>query len=129
MLSAARARWTACDPELARLVLGPDGEVLDLGRTQRLVTPALRTAVITRDGHCVFTGCDAPHWWCEVHHLIHWIFGGPTDLDNSGLLCEHHHSKVHAGFTLQHDPDGTWHTYRPDGTEITIAPTLPGPGP
>ncbi|HEV7213006.1 MAG TPA: endonuclease, partial [Blastococcus sp.] len=47
-------------------------------------------------------------------------FGGETSEENSGLLCERHHTKVHHGFRIQRDPDGRWHTYRPDGTEILI---------
>jgi hypothetical protein len=38
----------------------PHGELLDLGRDHRVVTPGLRKAVEQRDRHCVFTGCDAP---------------------------------------------------------------------
>ena len=54
-------------------------------------------------------------------HVLEWYADqGPTSLDNSGLLCERHHTKVHHGFRIQRDPDGTWHTYRPDGTEILI---------
>ena len=122
-LSAARARWLACDADLTRIVLGPNGEPLDLGRTHRLVTAGLRKAVIARDKACVFAGCGAPHWWAEVHHLIHWTQGGETSLANSGLLCERHHTQVHHGFTVERDQAGGWHTYRPDGTEIlTIRP-------
>ena len=122
-LSAARARWLACDADLTRIVLGPNGEPLDLGRAHRLVTPALRKAVIARDRTCVFAGCDAPHWWSEIHHLIHWAFGGETSLANSGLLCERHHTQVHHGFSIQRDTAGRWHTYRPDGTEnLTVRP-------
>ena len=128
-LSAAQARWLACDADLARIVLGPGSEPLDLGRTRRLVTPALRRAVVARDKHCVFAGCDAPSWWCEVHHLIFWLFGGETSLHNSGLLCERHHGKAHSGYTLKRDPGGRWHTYRPDGTEIIIPTPLEDPGP
>jgi hypothetical protein len=120
VISAARARWIACDADITRLVLGPDGEPLDLGRTHRLVTPALRKAVIARDKTCVFAGCDAPHWWSEVHHLIHWTQGGDTSLENSGLLCERHHTQVHHGFTVTRDDAGRWHTYRRDGTEILV---------
>src|SRR4051794_7695189 len=123
-ISAARARWVACDADITRIVLDPDGVPLDLGRTQRLVTPALRRAVEARDGHCVFAGCDAPHHWCEVHHVLEWIVGGETSLDNSGLLCERHHTQAHHGFRIHRDQAGRWHTYRPDGTEIhTIRPT------
>ena len=69
----------------------------------------------------MFAGCDAPTAWCEVHHVLDWQ---PTAarprLENSALLCERHHTKVHHGFRIERDPDGRWHTYRPDGTEILI---------
>jgi len=123
-ISAARARWLACDGSISRIVMGPDGVPLDLGRDHRIVTPGLRKAVVARDRTCVFAGCAAPHWWCDVHHLIHWLFGGETSLENSGLLCERHHTKVHHGFTVQRGPDGRWHTYRPDGTEILLGTPL-----
>ncbi|NYJ05063.1 HNH endonuclease [Petropleomorpha daqingensis] len=125
VISAARARWLACDADITRIVLGPHGEPLDLGRTHRLVTPALRRAVIARDRTCVFAGCGAPHWWSEVHHLIHWTQGGETSLANSGLLCERHHTQVHHGFRVERDTAGRWHTYRPDGTEILTVRTAP----
>jgi hypothetical protein len=118
VVSAAAARWVACDADLTRIVLDPDGVPLDLGRTKRLVTPELRRAVELRDKACVFAGCQAPAWWCEVHHILEWMYGGQTSLANSGLLCERHHSQVHHGFRVQRDPAGRWHTYRPDGTEI-----------
>ncbi|WP_448626172.1 DUF222 domain-containing protein [Geodermatophilus sp. URMC 64] len=118
VVSAARARQVACDAELRRYLRTAEGELLDLGRAQRLVTPGLRRAVELRDETCVFAGCGAPHHWCEVHHVIHWLFGGETDLENSGLLCERHHTQVHHGFRIERDTAGRWHTYRPDGTEI-----------
>ncbi|MGK5115784.1 DUF222 domain-containing protein, partial [Geodermatophilus sp. CPCC 205506] len=124
VLSAARARWLACDATLTRLVLDPDGLPLDVGRTARVVPPHLRRAVEHRDRSCVFTGCGAPTHWCDVHHLLEWINGGPTSLDNSALLCERHHTKVHHGFRIERQPDGRWRTWRPDGTEILIHPPI-----
>jgi hypothetical protein len=126
-LSAARARWLACDATITRIVLDPDGQPLDVGRSKRVVPAHLRRAVELRDGHCVFAGCAAPSHWCEVHHLLEWIHGGQTSLDNSGLVCERHHTKVHHGFRIQRDPGGRWHTYRPDGTEILIGPSWQDP--
>jgi Domain of unknown function (DUF222) len=127
VISAARARWVCCDADLTRIVLGPDGQPLDVGRTMRLVPPWLRKAVEHRDVHCVFAGCQAPSWWCEVHHVVEWMYGGETSLDNSGLLCERHHTQAHHGFRVQRDSAGRWHTYRPDGTEILVLtrPTEP----
>jgi hypothetical protein len=126
-ISAARARMLACDGGISRVVFGPDGHSLDFGRTHRVVPHQLRTAVELRDGHCVFAGCDNPSFWCDVHHLIHWIDGGETNLENSALLCERHHTKVHHGFRVERQPDGRWRTWRPDGTEIVLqAPLLTG---
>nr|WP_221203551.1 HNH endonuclease signature motif containing protein [Modestobacter versicolor] len=123
-ISAARARWLACDGTVSRIVMGPDGLPLDVGRTHRVVPAHIRRAVEQRDGHCVFTGCTAPTHWCDVHHLVHWLHGGDTSLHNSALLCERHHTKVHHGFRIERDPGGRWRTWRPDGTEILIGPPL-----
>lgn len=123
-ISAGRARWLACDGNVTRIVIGPEGQPLDLGRSKRVVPPHLRRAVELRDRTCVFAGCYAPSYWCDVHHLVHWIDGGDTSLENSGLLCERHHTKVHHGFRVVRQPDGRWRTYRPNGTEILIAPPL-----
>jgi hypothetical protein len=119
-ISAARARWLACDSTVARIVMGPNGEPIHRGREVRIVPAPLRHLLDLRDGGCVFAGCDAPPWWCEAHHLLHWAFGGQTEPDNLGLLCERHHGKVHHGYRIDRDPDGTWHTHRPDGTEILL---------
>ncbi|MGY1737538.1 DUF222 domain-containing protein [Geodermatophilus sp. SYSU D00684] len=126
-ISAARARWLACDGAVSRVVFGPDGAPLDLGREQRLMSRHIRKAAELRDGGCVFAGCGAPTWWCDVHHLIHWIDGGDTSLDNSALLCERHHTKVHHGFRVERQPTGRWRTYRPDGSEITTPAPLLAP--
>jgi hypothetical protein len=123
-ISAARARWIACDGQVTRIVLGPDGVPLDHGRSRRLVSPAQRRALEVRDRGCVFTGCSAPTWWCEAHHLLEWALGGDTDLDNLALLCERHHTQVDHGFRIQRQPDGRWRTWRPDGTEILLGPGL-----
>ncbi|SFU07769.1 HNH endonuclease [Geodermatophilus amargosae] len=127
VISAARARWLACDGAVSRVVFGPGGAPLDLGREQRLAGRHLRRAAELRDGGCVFTGCAAPTHWCDVHHLVHWIDGGETSLENSALLCERHHTKVHHGFRVERQPDGRWRTWRPDGSEITVPRPLLSP--
>ena len=76
--------------------------MLDVGRAQRTVTGQMRRAVIARDRHCVFPGCDQPASRCEVHHAVtHWADGGGTSAANSALLCWHHHQLVDAkGITM-----------------------------
>jgi hypothetical protein len=124
-ISAARARWLACDGSISRIVIGPEGQPLDLGRTKRVYPPHLRKAVELRDRHCVFAGCHAPTHWCDVHHVLEWVLDdGPTSVDNGALLCEMHHTKVHHGFRVSRLPDGRWRTRRPDGTEILLHPDL-----
>jgi hypothetical protein len=124
-ISAAAARWAACDAKVSRMVLDADGLPLDVGRSKRLVPAHIRRAVERRDRHCVFAGCSAPTHWCDVHHQLEWLRDhGDTSLENSALLCERHHTKVHHGFRVERPPDGRWRTYRPDGSQILIGPAL-----
>ncbi|VXB69846.1 HNH endonuclease signature motif containing protein [Citricoccus sp. K5] len=90
-------RAMACDADILPVVLGSSGEVLDVGRAQRLFPARLRQAVAARDGGCAAPGCWIPAPWCDVHHVEHWEHGGPTSVDNGVLLCNHHHHAVHAG--------------------------------
>ncbi|WP_313823808.1 DUF222 domain-containing protein [Citricoccus sp.] len=90
-------RAMACDADILPVVLGSSGEVLDVGRAQRLFPARLRQAVAVRDGGCAAPGCWIPAPWCDVHHVDHWEHGGPTSVDNGVLLCNHHHHAVHAG--------------------------------
>jgi hypothetical protein len=91
----ALVRRLACHSAITRIVFGPDGAVLDVGRAQRTVSGQMRRAVIARDQHCVYPGCDQPPSRCEVHHaLTHWADGGDTSLTNSALLCWYHHQLV-----------------------------------
>ncbi len=94
-LAPTAVRRMACDCDLVRVHLDADGCVLDVGRTRRLVTPAIWTALIVRDPHCAFPGCTRPPVMCHAHHIHHWADGGPTSLDNLVLLCGHHHRTIH----------------------------------
>ena len=123
-VSAQQARQLACDAYLTPITIDEHGVPLNEGRSKRIGPPHIRRALVVRDEHCIFAGCTAPHYWCDVHHVVHWIDGGETSADNGALLCERHHTKVHHGFTIERDTQGRWHTYRPDGTEILIQPLL-----
>ena len=94
-LPVGAVRRLASDAEIVPAVLGSEGEVLDVGRLRRLVTTAIWTALVARDRHCTFPGCRRPPLMCHAHHIIHWISGGMTSLDNLALLCGHHHRVVH----------------------------------
>jgi hypothetical protein len=96
-VSGEGVRRMACDAEIIPVVLGTIGEVLDVGRTQRLVTPAIWRALVARDRHCRFPNCTRPPVMGHAHHITHWADGGHTSLWNLILLCGHHHRLVHAG--------------------------------
>ncbi|MGJ9421544.1 DUF222 domain-containing protein [Aeromicrobium sp. CF3.5] len=104
-VSASQARQLACRARILPAVLGGASLPLDLGRTQRLFSPAQRTALAMRDGGCVFPGCDRPPPWTEAHHITAWSDGGPTDLSDGALLCPFHHHVVHDhGWQLRTSP-------------------------
>ena len=106
-ISAWEARIWACDCTLIPATLNADGEVLDLGRAKRLITPGQRRALYLRDRGCAFPGCNRPPRNCQGHHIVHWDHGGPTDLANLVLLCAHHHRKIHrTGWDVRMAPDG-----------------------
>ena len=113
------ARRIACDASITRVVMAGPSEPLDVGRRTPMVSPALRRAVIVRDRHCRFPGCDRPHTWCDAHHVVHWADGGPTALPNLLLLCRRHHRMVHqpGGFRLEL-VDGRPVFRRPDGMAL-----------
>lgn len=94
-LPGSAIRRMACDCDLTRVTLDTDGCVLDVGRTHRLVTPAIWTALVIRDRHCAFPGCTRPPVMGHAHHIRHWADGGATSLDNLVLLCGHHHRTIH----------------------------------
>jgi len=95
MTTAAQLRRLLCDAKITPVVLGGAGQPLDVGREKRCVTPAQRKAIAARDRGCAHPGCDKTPSWCEVHHIIHWLHGGRTDIDNLVMLCRAHHNIIH----------------------------------
>ena len=97
-----RGRTLADEAEVWPTVVDSRGVVLRMGRTRRLATPGQTVALIARDGGCSFPGCQRPPEWCERHHVVAWVDGGPTDLDNLTLLCAyHHHNFAGRGWTCR----------------------------
>src|SRR5205807_8456775 len=107
-------RW-ACDCSLTR-VLMQDSVVIDVGRSQRTISGPKRRALVARDKHCQWPGCERPASYCDGHHIVHWIDGGGLELENMALLCQRHHWMVH---------EGGWQIVKTetDGL-LPVAPTL-----
>lgn len=107
-----------------RVVLGADGVIIDLGRRSRTFTgcardAALLQAALDSDGRCLWPGCG--HRRCQIDHSHDWGDGGVTDQRNAGPLCPRHNRFKSRGYRCWRDATGTWHTYRPDGSEIVAA--------
>jgi hypothetical protein len=115
-ISASTVQRFACECSVTRVLLDQDSAVVDMGRSKRVVSSALRSALRIRDGHCQWPGCEREASRCDGHHLVHWISGGETNLANLVLLCRRHHRMVH---------EGGWQLVRDAEREVVaIAPTL-----
>jgi hypothetical protein len=112
-ISAAAVERLACDCNITRILLGSDSQVIDVGRSKRVIQPAQRHALKVRDKTCRWPGCDRPASYTSGHHLVHWIRGGPTDLSNLVLLCHRHHWMVH---------EGKWQLVRGEVDELLAIP-------
>jgi HNH endonuclease len=113
-ISSKTVERFACDCSLSRVLL-QDSLVIDVGRSKRTAGAPVRRALDARDGHCRWPGCERPAKWSAAHHVVHWIHGGATELDNLVLLCHRHHRMVH---------EGGWQVVKSDdGQLMTIPPT------
>lgn len=121
-INAASVRRLACDAQILPVVLGGQSEILDVGRSERLVTPGIWSALVARDEHCSFPGCRRLPLACDAHHLVHWADGGPTSLDNLALLCRRHHTITHhTAWSVVLDPvtrRPTWHPPPPLSADV-----------
>ncbi|MBX2879820.1 MAG: HNH endonuclease [Granulosicoccus sp.] len=111
-------RRLCCDGSVVPLIEDDDGNVLNVGRKQRIVPTAIRRALHARDGGCAFPGCSHTRF-LDAHHIRHWAHNGETSLENTLLLCGAHHRKVHeGGFTIERDHKGSVFFRRADGKAI-----------
>ena len=60
VLSPEAVRRLACDARIARILTGPDGAILDLGRAVRTATADQWRLLRLRDRGCTWPGCDRP---------------------------------------------------------------------
>ncbi len=116
-------RRLTCDGALVPVLVGEDGEPLNIGRRRRSVSTAIKRALLSRDRACCgWPGCTRRHS-LQAHHLEHWAEGGETSLSNLVLLCPLHHKLVHeAGFGMTRRPDGRLCCTRPDGRILEQPP-------
>jgi Domain of unknown function (DUF222)/HNH endonuclease len=88
-------RRLLCDGSFVPIVERDDSP-LSVGRRTRIIPAHIRRALIARDGHCQYPGCE--RWrFVDGHHIVPWAHGGETCLENLVLMCRHHHRLVHEG--------------------------------
>lgn len=107
-----------CDASVRRVVMAGGSQPLDVGRRTPIISAALRTALVARDRHCTFPSCERPPSWCDGHHIVPWLRGGATDLDNLTLLCRRHHRDVHGGRFAMKRAKGDLIFRRADGARL-----------
>ena len=94
-LPDAIAKYISCDGLITPTFIH-DAMPISIGRSGRTIPERTRRLVILRDQGCRVHGCTQTHV-LEVHHIVHWHDGGPTDTWNLIALCPHHHRMHHQG--------------------------------
>ncbi|TFD27577.1 DUF222 domain-containing protein [Cryobacterium cryoconiti] len=85
-----------CDTGTRGIQVDDTGQIINVGRDQRLFTEAQRAAMGVRDGGCRWVDCDRSPAWTEAHHINEWLAeNGYTDLADGILLCHPHHLLLH----------------------------------
>ena len=139
-------RSLCCDGSLIPVTEDDKGNPLNVGRKHRVVQPALRRALLSRDKCCRFPGCTHKLWIDAQslprfigYHVTHWIDGGETSLENVMLLCSAHHRLLHSahhrllhsahhrllhegGFSIKKNFEGDWYFLNARGRAIPDAP-------
>jgi hypothetical protein len=79
------------------LVLGGQGEILDVGQEMRFAPDHIRRAVLARDGGCFYPGCTVPPEHLEMCHIDGFAQGGHTSVHKFTPGCTSHHHMADNG--------------------------------
>ncbi|MFM9876837.1 MAG: DUF222 domain-containing protein [Rhodoglobus sp.] len=109
-VSIATVERHICESGVMPVHFDSDGQVVNVGRENRLFGGRQRTGLAARDGGCRWDDCDRPPSWCEAHHIDHWVRdGGRTDIEVGILLCKHHHLLLHNnGWEIEREKASYW---------------------
>jgi hypothetical protein len=122
-ISTEVARRLACDAKVVFSLERTDGSILDQKRARRSPTMAQRIEIDRRDKGCRFASCGFVDF-TEVHHIVHWVRGGETNLSNLITLCGRHHRAVHElGWTMEGNADELVIFEGPHGHRMTSSPS------
>jgi hypothetical protein len=122
-ISAEILRRLSCDAKHTISLEAPDGTILDQFPWRRSPSTAQRIEIARRDSGCRFSGCGY-NLVTNIHHMQHWIKGGPTVLSNLITLCAAHHSRMHElGWKMSGDANELVTFTSPHGRESTSSPS------
>ncbi|WP_370021958.1 HNH endonuclease signature motif containing protein [Planotetraspora sp. GP83] len=96
--------------KLVRMLVGAEGQILNMGRAVRLATTAQRQALMARYATCYCEGCPIPADMSEIDHVKGWVDDGVTDLDELAPACTWHNrdKAAPARYTVRRNDDSTW---------------------
>jgi hypothetical protein len=122
-LSPEVARRLACDAKIILSADDAEGKSIQQGGARRSPTDAQRVEIRRRDKGCRFPGCTYTEF-TDVHHVVHWTNGGPTDIPNLVTLCDQHHRAVHEfGWKMSGDANVLLSFRSPTGRVVTSTPS------
>jgi hypothetical protein len=119
-LSSDQLLRIADEADIWPTIIDKHGVPLAMGRKRRIASRGQTMALIAREGGCSFPGCDHPPQWCDRHHILDWILGGRTDLDNLTLLCRYHHTHfLQKGWSCRINTEGLPEWIPPNGSTLS----------
>ena len=108
----------ACDAENLEMRPGPRQ-----GHLSRSIPPAVRRAVLERDGRRCTVPLCRNRLWLDVHHTVHRADGGGHDPQQLLTLCCLHHRLHHDGrLAITCDEHGVFHFVHADHRREWYAP-------
>jgi hypothetical protein len=127
----ASVRRLICNGRVTPIIVDQHGNPLVMGRTIRHANRRQRRALRAIYRCCAFAGCDVAFERCEIHHILPWELGGPTNLVNLLPLCSRHHHVVHdGGWQLDLGADRALTIRQPDGRVFAVTkPDVPARAP
>ena len=125
-LTRETALRICCDAKIGRIITRGVSETFDVGRLTRAIPAPTAKAVRKRDKCCRFPGCDLSYRFTEIHHYVHWVKGGETNIANLFLLCWRHHRMIHKrgpnAWTVSGHPNTTLTFKAPNGDTYKTGP-------
>jgi Domain of unknown function (DUF222)/HNH endonuclease len=125
-LTREAALRICCDAKIGRIITRGVSETFDVGRLTRAIPSPTAKAVRKRDKCCRFPGCDLSYRYTEIHHYVHWVQGGETNVSNLFLLCWRHHRMIHKrgldAWTVTGDPNRILAFKAPNGDTYKTGP-------